>query len=382
MTTISNILYLHETALISGAERSLLALIAELDKGRFRVSVACPAGGPLPDKLMELGARVHPVDYPKIRMIAGVHATVDQLRRIVKEDDIALIHSNSIRTHIYAWLAGHPDRTPVIWHERNMTDTEIVDPDRCLSFLPDAIICNSEAIARRFMKHGRMPDKVCVIHNGVDLDRFNPSVSGDGLRRRFGIDADETVIGIASRFNKSKGHEIFLEAAVKLMRAVPGADNRLRFLISGGAVFGADMEREAALKRAALREGLSGRVIFTGFSDNMPEVYSASDIIVLASTAEACGRVVSEAMACGKPVVGTDSGGTPEMIADGVTGILVKAGDAAGLAAALKTLIGDRDKRLAMGRESRKRAEKEFDIKIHAKETEDLYLRVINRVKA
>ncbi len=376
---VSNILYMHETSLIAGAERSLLALIAELDRERFNVSMACPSEGPLSNKLAALGVRVYPVDFPKIRKIAGVYAAVNALRKTIKREGIALIHSNSIRTNIYAWLAGHPDGIPVVWHERNLIDKEILDPDRLLSFLPDAIICNSRAIAKRFMRRGNIPEKVNIIHNGVDLEYFNPTVKGDKLRGRFGISPDEIVVGIASRFNKNKGHEIFLAAAARLMKEVPNAKNRLRFLISGGAVFGEDKEREAVLKRLAISEGISDRVIFTGVVEDMAEVYAAADIMVLASFLEGCGRVVSEAMACGRPVVGTDTGGTPEMIVDGVTGSIVRARDASGLANALRSLIEDREKRLAMGKESRRRAEKEFDIKIHAKETADLYLRVINK---
>ena len=146
-------------------------------------------------------------------------------------------------------------------------------------------------------------------------------------------------------------------------------------------IAGTDKDREKYVKSLAGEYGISDRVIFTGIIKDMPDIYAAIDIFVLASLAEPCGRVVSEAMACGKPVIGTDSGGTPEMITDGVTGLLVMPGNADAIADALAILIGDKDKRLEMGRSSRQKAEKDFDISLHAKETGQLYLDMIDKAK-
>ena len=371
------ILYLHETALLSGAENSLLNLVANLDKDKFEVLFACPPKGAFVDKLSSLGIKAYPVDFPSVRRLTGLRATIGKVRNIIMEDKVSLIHSNSIRTHIYAWLAGRPEKIPIVWHERNLIEREIIDPDRALASLPDAIICNSNAIAKRFIRKGRLPGKVHIIHNGVDVERFNPLIKGDGIRKRFDIGDEEIVIGIASRFNQNKGHEIFLSAASNLLKEVPGGRLKLKFLIAGGAVFEEDMNRETRLKAFAREADMGDRVIFTGFVNDMPEIYAATDIFVLASFAEPCGRVIAEAMACGKPVVGTNIGGTPEMVADGITGLLVRPGDAPAMAGAIRMLVEDKDRRLAMGREARIKAEKEFDIKAHAKKTGDLYSHIL-----
>ncbi len=377
----NKILYIHETSRFSGGENSLLNLALNLDKEAFEPVFACPPGGPFVEILLKSGIKVYPVGFPAVRKLTGVLGAVVRVRKIIRDEHISLVHSNSIRTHMYAWLAGRAEKVPVIWHERNLIEREIIDPDRALSFLPDAIICNSRAIAERFINKGSLPEKVRVIHNGVDIQKFSPAASGNNMRKAFGIGSDEIVIGIASRFNKGKGHEIFLASAARLLKDVPDGRRKLRFLIAGGAVFEEDKDREKYVKSLAGEYGISDRVIFTGIIKDMPDIYAAIDIFVLASLAEPCGRVVSEAMACGKPVIGTDSGGTPEMITDGVTGLLVMPGNADAIADALAILIGDKDKRLEMGRSSRQKAEKDFDISLHAKETGQLYLDMIDKAK-
>ena len=368
-----NVLYLHETAMFSGAENSLFNLILNLNIEKFNAVVACPPKGPFVDRLEALGVSIYPLEFPGVRKIVGLHATVNKLRDIIRKEKIALIHSNSIRTHIYAWLAGHALKIPIIWHQRNLIEKEIIDPDRMMSFLPDAIICNSAAIAKRFIAREGLPEKVHIIYNGVDTALFSPLIKGDEMRRKFGIGREEIVIGIASRFSKNKGHETFLSAAVKLLKeAAPGRE-KLRFLIAGGAVFAEDLEREQALRGLTKSLGIEDRVIFTGFVSQMQYIYAMMDIFVLASEAEPCGRVIFEAMASGKPMVLTNTGGTPEIAAEGVTAILVDPGDPDAMARAIKALLDDKEKAEAMGRLARRRAEELFGIEKNVRMTEALY---------
>ena len=372
-----NILYLHETAMFSGAENSLLNLILNLNIEKFNAVVACPLKGPFVDRLEALGVKAYPLEFPGVRQLIGVRATVNRLRDIIRKEKIALIHSNSIRTHIYAWLAGHRLKIPVIWHQRNLIEKEIIDPDRMLSFLPDAIICNSTAIANRFIRQGSLPEKVHIIYNGVDTAIFHPHINGDGMRRKFGIAREEIVIGIASRFSKNKGHETFLRAAGKLLTEASPGREKLRFLIAGGAVFTEDMERDEALRGMTRSLGIEDKVIFTGFVKDMPEVYAMMDIFVLASEAEPCGRVIFEAMACGKPMVGTGTGGTSEIAAEWETAILVSPEDPDAMAGAIKTLLDDKDKRDMMGCLARKRVKELFGIEKNVRKTEALYQQLL-----
>ncbi len=377
--TKHNILYLHETALISGAENSLLNLVNKLDKDKFNPVFACPGEGPLPEKLAQMDIKVCFVDFPQVRRLFGVLPVVKKLRGFIAENNIDLLHSNSIRTHIYAAISGKLAGLPVIWHQRNLIIGELIDPDSLLSFLPDKIICNSYAVAKRFSKMGRVPDKVQVVFNGVDTGVFRPDANADKFREEFGIKPEEFVIGIASRFNLNKGHETFLQAAKTILSEMPGARKDLKFVVAGGAVFDEDKSREKCLRNMADTLGIKDKVIFTGIRQDMPQFYAGMDVFVLASFAEACGRVILEAMASGKPVIATNAGGNPEMIKDGINGFLFEPGNIKALAEKIAFLVNNLTLANKMGEAGRKMAEENFGIEKNAGQTQKIYLDLIRK---
>jgi len=372
-----NILYLHETGKFAGAENSLLNLAVKIDRTKFNPIFACPDNGLFPDKLKEAKIAVYSINYPSLRGMFGVLSTIKKIRKILKEREINLIHSNSIRTHIYGIIAGWRQRIPVIWHQRNLITDEPIDLDRLFSFLPDKIICNSHAVADRFLKNGQLPGKVIVIHNGVDTMIFSPSQDKQKVREELNIKPDEIVVGIAARLDWCKGHESFLRAAKILLTDMSNNSIKLRFLIVGGTVFDEDSAVEKQLMDLVRDLGIRDKVIFTGFREDMPQVYGAMDIFVLPSKAEACGRAIIEAMSCGLPVIGADSGGTPEIIQDAVTGFLVKALDAGMLADKIAYLINNPDIAKKMGVAGRRRAEEHFNLEKNVRLTEDVYSKII-----
>lgn len=373
------ILYLHETAQMGGGEESLFSLITHIDRNMFTPVIACPGEGLLAERLRAKEIEVVPTEFPRIRSIAGVAGTITSLKSLVMRKGADLVHSNSIRTHIYGAITGRSAGLPVVWHERNLVTTEMIDPDKVLSFLADRIICNSKAIADRFRSGGRLPQKVVTIYNGVDLERYSLSVDGSAFRKKLGIGPDEIIIGIASRFNKDKGHEIFFDAARSILADLSGKGIKARFLVAGGAVFKEDIEREEYLRKYVSELGIKDSVAFAGFVRNMPEMYASLDIFTLASFAEPCGRVIFESMAMAKPIVATNSGGTPEIVRDGITGILVKPKDAVDMAQSIKELVLDKAKRDSMGREARKRIEEDFSIQKNVRKTEALYSELLKR---
>lgn len=376
-TRVYPILYFHETSQIAGAENSLIQLTKNLNRSYFKPVFILPEEGPLSCELEKTGVKIYFMALPRVRSGIGVLSSIAKLRKFVQEHNVSLIHSNSIRTHIYGIIAARLENLPTVWHERNLITTERIDPDAALSFMPDAIICNSNAIAKRFARKEKLPGRVVVIHNGVDLGIFNPMVNGSDTRARFGIMPDDIVIGIASRFNPTKGHETFFKSVRILLEDKTSFSKKIKFLVAGGAVFDVDKPRENYLKRLVEKEGLGEVVIFTGLCSDMPRIYSSMDIVVLASDAEPCGRVISEAMAMGKAVIATNTGGTPEIVEDNLTGILVRPRDPYGLASSLKKLIENEKLRIDMGAEGRKRAIKLLDIKKSALSTEELYFKLL-----
>ena len=374
----SNILYLHETSKFAGAEESLLNLAKFLDKGRFTPSFILPEEGLLKDKLEAIGVKVFVVPMPKIRRVVGVIPAARRILSIARENNIGLLHTNSIRTHFYGLHVARKLKLPIIWHQRNLLTRELLDPDRLFSSLADVIICNSCAVARRFLKKGTISDKVRVVYNGVDTERFSPAISPDKFRREFGIGENELIVGIASRFDKRKGHEDFFKAAKEIIRV----EKNVRFLVVGGAVFDNHEEREQYLRDRAKSLDLKDKVIFSGFRQDMPEVYAAIDIFVLPSLQEACARVLLEAMASGKPVIATSLGGNPEIVVDEVTGILVPAKDARALAQAMLRLIREPDTARQMGEAGRKRSQECFTIAENLVKIEFIYGELLNKYGA
>ncbi len=368
-----NVAYLHETARISGAEQSLLNLVCHLDRKKFNPYFVLSEKGALGDKLGKLGVPVIIISFPQIRRIRGVCGALCSLVDFFKVENIGLAHSNSIRTHLYGSIAAKYCGIPSVWHQRNMLRGEIVDPDRLLSFLPDRIICNSEAIARRFATFGRIPEKVTVVYNGVDTQTFNPSVNRSKVRQEFGIRSDQIVVGIASRMNAQKGHETFLRAGQRIIAESMLTRDKVRFMIIGAAVFDDEKNRESRLRGMAEELGIKDIVVFTGHREDMPEVYAAIDIFVLASDAEACGRVVLEAMACAKPIVATDSGGTPEAIENNKDGVLFHFGDEKTLADKIVFMVNNPDFRQKISLAARKMIEEKFTIQAYVRVIESLY---------
>src|SRR5207247_9182179 len=141
----------------------------------------------------------------------------------------------------------------------------------------------------------------------------------------------------------------FVEAAVRLLRGDPERGGNAHFAIIGDPLFDEDAWRADALRRAVKDAGREDRIRFVGYRRDVPEVMRGLDVLVLASDAEPCGRVLFEAMASGTAVVATSSGGTPEIVRDGLEGVLVPPRDPAALARAVGALVADAPRRARLG---------------------------------
>jgi glycosyltransferase involved in cell wall biosynthesis len=220
--------------------------------------------------------------------------------------------------------------------------------------------------------------KSFVVMNGVNLDRFDPeNTEIHKIRDEFGIDGDFLIIGMTSRFGPDKGHEEFIKAAKVLLSKRGVERGRLKFLIVGSSVFEVDREREEYLKGMVREYGLWEDFIFTGFRDDVPNLLALMDIFVLPAHQEPCGRVLFEAQAMEVPVIGTSSGGTPEIVEDGVTGLLFKPKNVDELVEKLELLIGNPLLRKRMGKAGRQRMKYMFPIKNNSELTMKIYRRLL-----
>jgi glycosyltransferase involved in cell wall biosynthesis len=250
------------------------------------------------------------------------------LRRLARDVGADLLHSHGLTAHLEVALAGRLARRPVV-----LDLHDIVVPGvgrRVLSTaarLAHTVIANSAATAAT-VTGGRIE----IVHPGVDTDRFHPAPPAPRVRASLTSDPAAPLVAILGRVDPEKGVDVVLRAAAALPDvhvAVVGAPN------VAGEAFGAELARLGA-------ELLGDRVRFVGPRADVPDVLRAVDVLVNASRAEPFGRTVLEAQACGVCVIGTRSGGIPEFVRDGESGVLVPPGDVDALAGALRRLLGDR----------------------------------------
>ena len=209
------------------------------------------------------------------------------------------------------------------------------------------------------LEHTRMrEERISVIPIGTDMHRFDPNLY-DQLksRQQFGIPPTELVIGVLGRLDPQKGQEEFIRAIPTLLTR----QTDLHFVIVGDETPGLE-GFEKSLINLSRKLGISNCVQFIPFTDAAPEFMSAIDIFVLPSHSETFGVVLVEAMAMGKAIVATHSGGVPEIITDSSTGLLVPPRDVPALAEALMRLLNNQELRLSLSSSARADALKRFDI--------------------
>ena len=216
----------------------------------------------------------------------------------------------------------------------------------------DAIITASKASFNEATRIVKEPEKVHLVPNGVDIKRFNPSLDGSYIRKRMRIN-DHTKVVFSLRAHEPKYGIEYLIRALPLLKR-----NDVIFVIGG------DGSLRPYHEQLAIDLGIKDKVIFTGriSQDEVPYYYAMSDIVVVPSLQEAFGLVVSEALACGKPVIGTKVGGIPDQIIDGYNGFLVNPKDPKEIAEKILWLIEHPDEAKRMGMNGRKIVEKKFNI--------------------
>lgn len=373
------VLYLAWAPFFSGAERALLLTLRSLDPARYVPYVLAGTDGEFVAQVRSLGI---PCDVAELRAFDARHPVASSLSiaavlRAATRHRASLIHANEVPSFQPGGYAARALRLPSVTHVR------FFDHGRgyrwFLRSRPSASLFVSQNL------HGHAIAEAPAVFEGrsqVLYDAVEPQAEWSPaeharVRAELGLPLDRPVVAIAGQIAEIKGIWDFVEAIAVLAArdeepcfAVLGDDMR-----SGGAVRRAMEERVAAL-------GLSGRVTFLGFRNDAPRIVQAFDIIVVPSHEEPLGNATLEAMAVGRPVVGTRVGGIPEMIVEGKTGLLVPRSDPTALADAIGTLVRDRRLRAQMSAAARERAHNTFGMAVHGHRLQTIYDRLCSRVAA
>jgi glycosyltransferase involved in cell wall biosynthesis len=301
------VLFLIPALIYGGAERQLVVLAKGLHARGHKVVVApFYSGGPLEQELLEAGVRIRPLQK---RGRWDVLPFLFRLARVMREERPEILHSyltDLVAVILKPWFPS----TKIVWGIRS-SDMDLSQYDRIirisyqltfrLSRFADAVIANSLAGRDYHIARGYPREKVVVIVNGIDTQRFCPDPEARRrVRSEWGIGDHEQVIGIVGRLSPEKDHPTFLQAASLLAQE----RNHLRFVCVGEG----PAEYRDSLHQLTRSLNFSEHVIWADRRSDMPAVFNALDLLVSSSITEAFSNVIAEAMACGVNCVVTDVG--------------------------------------------------------------------------
>ncbi len=395
MANPPRILFMDHTATLGGGEIALLNLATAIDKSRFELIVILFADGPLAARLREDGidVRIEPLDAAigdtrkdslggagALKKLLRSWSFTTRLKRAIRGIKPDLIHTNSLKSDILGGIAARRAGVPVIWHIRDRIVPEYLPGSvvkifrRLCRWIPRHSIAISQSVLETLhlpKSFTRENARARIVYDGVllPIEKQKPKIEN--------VAVPPLRIGIVGRISPWKGQHIFLRAAAQVREKFPDA----HFMIIGAALF-AENEYEMELQKLTDQLNLRDVVQFTGFRTDVPDLIANLDILVHASTlGEPFGQVVAEGMAAGKPVIATAGGGVPEIIEDGVSGVLVPMGDADAMAAAILRLANDADLRQKIGTAARQRIESHFTIERTARGVEAVWEHMLGKHK-
>jgi glycosyltransferase involved in cell wall biosynthesis len=357
------------SAVRGGVEEVALGLLRRLDPTEFRLSLAAP-----PALLDALAADLAGVSLDTLAVDAESWAQprgMSRLSAFMRRLRPDVVNPHLFRSTAVAAPLARAAGVPAIvetyhgreaWRHGPVRGRFVVD--RLISRLVTRVIAVSRGAAD-FLVHGKgyPRDKIVVIPNGRDLGQFAPGRHRDAVRKELGIDRHVPVVAMVGRLEAQKGHVYLLDAWPRVVAEYP--DARL-VLVGEGSL-------QDALVGQARRLGVADTVLFTGFRSDVPRILDAIDVLALPSLHEGMPLTVIEAAATGRPVVATAVDGTPEVVRDGETGLLVPPADPPALTRALVAMLGDPERAAQMGREALRWARERFDINAHVEATAGVY---------
>jgi glycosyltransferase involved in cell wall biosynthesis len=333
--------------------------LARAARGRGdEVSFVAPAGGPFVDEARADGFPVAAADLGRTFRLRGA----GRLRRLLSNADLLHTHTLAAANALSALASPVPvvRHLHIENHFRPATAPVLRRLDNWTARRCAALVAVSEDTRRAYLGQG-YPDRIEVVYNGIDVDGVEPPGT---LRAKLGIPDGMPLVGEVARLCDVKGQRELIEALAEI------PDARL-------VLFGRDHEQGGAfqswLERTAEHFGVRERVVFAGHREDAARLVADLDVFVLPSWTEGLPVVVLEAMAQRRPVVATPVGGTPEVVADGETGLLVPPRDPHALAAAIRKLLADPERRQRMGEAGYRRAAERFSAETSTRRILEIY---------
>lgn len=356
------ILQLLATGGNGGAQESYTGLLLRLDRSRYDVRALSLSAGSAVQRLRALGVSVDVLDA------ADDEVAVRELAGWLRHNEIDVVHAHMFRAEVIGTRAAVAAGTPVIMatvHSSRVRSREDIALVASLTPRMDRLIVPSTSIAHKVRGEGREGARFAIIPNGVDLERFATPVPVCRMRDEFGIPDQAPLIGVVARLEPEKGHRFLIDAMPRILEDAPDA-----WL----AIVGEGSEADALRAQAASLDGrASERIVFTGRRDDVSALTADLAVAALPSLREAQGISILEAMARRRPVVASAVGGIPEVITNGVDGLLVPPADPAALAGAIGSLLANPSLSWRIGEAGYRTVAERFSIDAQVRRIEVVY---------
>jgi glycosyltransferase involved in cell wall biosynthesis len=377
---------------IGGSYFSLLFLVSGLDRSRYEPVVLFAAPNELQERFHAAGVRTlvrgmpAPTRLPTpigrivakaVNFVRGWLIEPARLARLLRAERIDLLHLNNSITRNHPWmLAARRARIPCMTHERGINFVFQPRARRLARGLA-AVISISRAVTDNFVERGLGKLPIVTIHNGLDPDEMRVTRAAAEVCAELGLAPGTRVVGIVGNIKLWKGQEVVIRAMARLQAEFP---NLVCLLIGDTSPSDAAYREQV---RALISElGLERKVLITGYRRDVPNYIALLEIMIHASIdPEPFGRVLLEGMALRKPLVASDGGAVPEIVAHGTTGLLFPPGDPAALAVALAELLRDPVRARAMGEAGRERLVAHYSIRSNVERTQEVYARLFAGVR-
>lgn len=364
----------NHSGVIGGGEKSNLILLKNLDRRKFDPLVIFPKG-PYEDLVKETGVRYRSSEIYLLRIRTlplYIFSICSLFLQLIKEKP-RFIYCNSIQSSHWGLPLGFILRKPVVVHFR---DWEVGLASRfILNLFSDYFaIANTNATRNKMIKEGFMKqDRSLVVYNAVDTKEFYTDVSDKRFRTEFGFSNKDFLVGIVGRIDVWKGHLDLLEAAGLLKNKIPN----LKVVIVGDNSWVKDLHFFEKIPEKIKELRLETKVVFTGFQKDIPKLLRGLDLIVIPSKNESFGRLAIEAMAVGKPVVGSNSGGLPEIIKNRPLGFVFQQGNSEELAARIKEIYLKRRLLNSFIKKESEKVKKEFSPAVYSQSLTKIFNQVL-----
>ncbi len=335
-----------------GQENRTLKESIGLKKMGVRVLIACQ-----PDSRLAKIAAENGMETRTVKMESSISpSAIFSLLKIIKQENVNIVCTHSGKDSMLGAIAGRlSSKKPKIVRTRHLALP--ITSKITYSVFPHKVVTVSDYVRKYLVEEkGIAAGKVFSIPTGVDLEVFNPDVVKAVSREELGISPDAVIVGTIAILRRKKGHHTLLDTIPSVLKEFP----KTVFLFAG------DGPQKENIEKKLSELGIAKNVKLLGLRKDIPEILKTIDLFVLPTLQEALGTSFLEAMAMKKPVIGTNVGGVPEVVNNGITGILVEPEKPAALAGAIIALLKDKEKMRIMGDEGRRIVEKKYNVDVMA----------------